>query len=111
MKSWGDMKLRALVRARRAVLRTQLDLANAVRGCLRTVGLSLRTTGGARGFEAQVRARLAERPDLEPIVLPMLETWRVARRQVYQHDRTIRAIVRGLCALPAADDGPPGWDA
>lgn len=94
VKGWGEMKVRALVRARRAVLRIQLDLANAIRGTLRTFGLMLRTTGGARGFEAQVRAHLDDRPDLGPIVLPMMETRRTARRQVCQHDRTIRAIVR-----------------
>lgn len=93
VKGWNDMRLRAVLRARRVVLRVQLDLANAIRGCLRTFGLML-GGGGARAFERAVRAHVADRPDLGPIVAPLLDAWATARRQVYQHDRTIRATVR-----------------
>lgn len=93
VKSWDDMGVRTLVRARRTILRIQLDLANAIRGSLRTFGLML-GGGGAHAFERQVRARPDARPDLGPIFVPLLETWRTARRQVCQHDRAIRAAVR-----------------
>lgn len=93
VKGWDDMRVRTLVRARRTILRMQLDLANAIRGSLRTFGLML-GGGGAHAFERQVRDHLEARPDLGPIFVPLLETWRTARRQVYQHDRSIRAAVR-----------------
>lgn len=97
VKSWDDMRKRALLRARATLLRSVLDLANAIRGALRTFGLSLAAgpgNGGANAFERRVVAHLAARPDLGMIVDPLLEAWRVARGQVAQHERAIRAIVR-----------------
>lgn len=101
VKSWEEMRLRALVRARHALVRTQLDLANTIRGVLRTFGLMLPLSGGARGFEGAVQAHLAERADLAPVVLPLLEVWRTTRAQVKRHDRAVRAAVRadGRCQL------------
>lgn len=93
VKSWEAMRIRTLVRARCGLLRTQLDLANQIRGALRTFGLML-GTGGARRFEAEVRGHLAARPDLAPIGLALLEAWATIRRQVYRLDREIRAAVR-----------------
>lgn len=97
VKSWDDMRKRALLRARATLLRGVLDLANAIRGALRTFGLALATgtgNGGARAFERRVIDHLAARPDLDAIVMPLLEAWRAARAQVARHERTIRAIVR-----------------
>jgi transposase len=74
------MRIRTLVRAQCGLLRTQLDLANQIRG--------------ARQFEAEVRGHLADRPDLAPIGLALLEAWATIRRQVYRLDREIRAAVR-----------------
>lgn len=94
VKGWEAMRIRTLVRARHGLLRTQLDLANQLRGALRTFGLLLGTGGGARKFEADVRAHLQDRPDLAPIGLALLEAWAMVRRQVYQLDREIRAAIR-----------------
>lgn len=93
VKSWDAMKVRTLVRARCGLLRTELDLANQIRGGLRTFGFTL-GAGGARRFEVGVRQHLADRPDLSLIMLPLLEAWRAVRRQVAQLDRVIRAVVR-----------------
>lgn len=97
VKSWDDVRMRTLVHARRALLRAQIDIANALRGALRTFGLMLAAgpgNGGARAFETRVREHLASRPDLVPIVMPMLEAWRSIRGRVVEHDREIRAAVR-----------------
>ena len=51
-------------------------------------------SGGARAFERRAREHLAGRPDLVPIVLPMLEAWRSLRDRLVEHDRAIRAVVR-----------------
>jgi transposase len=48
VKGWEAMRIRTL-----------LDLANQLRGALRTFGLSLGTSGGGRKFEAEVRAHPA----------------------------------------------------
>jgi len=97
VKSWDDMRKRALLRARATMLRCALDLANAIRGALRTFGLALATgsgNGGAKAFEQRVVVHLSGRPDIHVIVTPLLEAWRAARTQVARHERAIRAIVR-----------------
>ena len=110
VKSWDDMRKRALLRARATVLRVSIDLANAIRGALRTFGLGLAAgpgAGGARAFERRAVDHLAARPDLVPVVEPLLDAWQAARRQVVRHDRAIRAIVRGdeRCRLPMTVPG------
>jgi transposase len=81
VKSWRDMRKRALLRARATMVRIVMDLANAIRGALRTFGLSLAAgpgDGGARAFEGRAVAHLAARPDLVGIVTPLLDAWRAA---------------------------------
>ena len=118
VKSWDDMRKRALLRARATVLRASLDLANAIRGARRTFGLSLAAgpgNGGARAFERRAVAHLAARPDLVPIVEPLLDAWRAARAQVARHDRAIRVIVRAdprcrlLMTVPGRRSHHGGW--
>ena len=97
VKSWDDMRKRALLRARATMVRTVIDLANAIRGALRTFGFNLAAgpgNGGALAFERRATAHLATRPDLMPVVAPLLDAWRAARAQVARHDRAVRAIVR-----------------
>jgi transposase len=93
VKGWDAMRVRTLVRARSGLLRAQLDLANQLRGGLRTFGLML-GSGAAGRFELQVRKHLAERPDLNLILFPLLTAWRAIRQQVSELDRVIRAVVR-----------------
>ena len=76
------MRLRTLIHARRALLRAQIDIANALRGALRTFGRMLAAgpgNGGARAFDRRVREHLANRSDLVPIVMSMLEAWQAVR--------------------------------
>jgi transposase len=83
VKSWASMLLRNLITARRQLVRTQVDLANPLRGILRTFGLALPPgCGGGPHFEAAVRERAARRPGLSLIIMPLLETWRAVREQV-----------------------------
>ena len=97
VKGWEDVQKRTLLRARSTMLRCVLDLANAIRGALRTFGISLPAgtgNGGAKTFERRVAACLAARADLSIIIGPLLEAWRAGRTQVARHERAIRAIVR-----------------
>ncbi|NHM18664.1 IS110 family transposase [Epibacterium mobile] len=78
-------------------MRTVIDLGNAIRSALRLFGFNMPAgpgSGGARAFERRVEQHLAEQPGLVSVVLPLLEAWRAARKQVAQHESSIRAEVR-----------------
>jgi transposase len=94
VKSWGSMLLRNLVTARRQLVRTEVDLANQIRGILRTFGLALPPGGGGRQFEAAVRERAPGCPGLGLILLPLLEAWRAVRDQVVVLDKAVIAAAR-----------------
>ena len=86
VKSKGAMLVRTLLSARRQLVRTGLDLANQIRGLLRTFGLLL-PRGGGRAFEAAVRERLAGHGQLAAAIMPLLQAWRAVREQVLALDR------------------------
>lgn len=94
VKSWDGMLLRNLISARRQLVRTEVDLANQLRGILRTFGLALPPGGGGRQFEALVRERASMRAGLELIVLPLLDAWRAVRDRVLVLDRAAVAAAR-----------------
>ena len=84
VKPWKDLRRRALLRARATLVRTVIDLGNAIRGALRLFGFNMAAgpgSGGARAFERRVETHLSDQPELAPIVLPLLEAWRAARKQ------------------------------
>jgi transposase len=95
VKSWESMLLRNLITARRQLVRMKVDLANQLRGILRTFGLALPpTSGGGRSFEVAVRERAAMRPELNLIILPLLETWRAVRERVAVLDKAAVVAAR-----------------
>ena len=102
------MLVRTLPSARRQLVRTELDLANQVRGLLKIVGLLL-PRGGGRLFEAlsaaptslrgigrspMVRERLADHHSLAAVILPLLQAWRAGREQVPALDRLAYAVAK-----------------
>ena len=68
-------------------------LSNHIRGVLKTFGL---LPGAMRGlpFDRRVEGLLADRPDVAPIVRPMLVAWRQLREQIAVFDKAIRVVVR-----------------
>ena len=94
VKSWDSMLIRNLITARRQLVRTEVDLANQLRGILRTFGLALPPGGGGRHFEAAVRERASTRAGLSLIVLPLLEAWRAVRDRVVVLDKAAVAAGR-----------------
>lgn len=97
VKPWGDLRRRALLRARATLVRTIIDLGNAICGALRVFGFNMAAgpgSGGARAFERRVEQHLAEQPGLVSVVMPLLDAWRAGRKQVAQHESSIRAEVR-----------------
>lgn len=94
VKSWDGMLLRNLISASRQLVRTEIDLANQLRGILQTFGLALPPGGGGRQFEATVRERASMRAGLKLIVLPLLEAWRAVRDRVLVLDKAAVAAAR-----------------
>lgn len=93
VKSKDTMLVRTLLSARRQLVRTELDLANQIRGLLKIFGLLL-PRGGGRVFEAAVRERLAEHQQLAMMIMPLLQAWRAVREQVLALDRIAYGIAR-----------------
>lgn len=90
------MLARTLLRARRQLVRTELDLANQIRGLLKIFGLLL-PRGGGRLFEAAPRcasACLAGHQRLATVILPLLQAWRAVREQVLALDRLAYAAAK-----------------
>lgn len=93
VKSLDAHRARALLGARAQLVGMVTRLSNHIRGILKTFGL---LPGGVRGmrFDRRVEAQLIDRPDLQPIVAPILATWRQLREQIAEYDKVIRQIVR-----------------
>jgi len=93
VKSLDAHRARSLLGARAQLVGMRTRLSNHIRGVLKTFGI---LPGGVRGmrFDRRVEAQLVDRPDLEPIVGPMLATWRQVREQIKAFDKAVRALVR-----------------
>ena len=93
VKSFDSMLSRTLVAARTKLMRATLDLANQVRGLMKTFGLLVPRSMGGK-FEAHVRDLLAEHANLAKIILPLLEAWRALRIQAAELGRQLLAEAR-----------------
>jgi transposase len=93
VKSWDAMLVRTLLGARRQLVGVGIDLANQIRGVLRTFGL-IPPKGGGRIFEAAVREHLLAREELALILRPLLEVWREVRARIASLDRVVIALAR-----------------
>ena len=106
MKIPSDIKyvtlIRTLVAARRQLLKMVLQMANQIRGLMKTFGLVV-PKGMGRIFDHHVRSLLASHAGLERIILPLLEAWRDMRAQTAKLSRQVVVMaregsVRGTCA-------------
>jgi transposase len=93
VKSLDAQRARSLLGARAQLVGMATRLSNHIRGILKTFGV---LPGGVRGvrFDRRVQAQLVERPDLAPIVGPMLATWRQLREQIKAFDKSVRKLVQ-----------------
>lgn len=93
VKGFDSMLSRTLVAARTKLLRATLDVANQVRGLMKTFGLIVpRGIGGK--FEANVRFLLTDHVELARIILPLLDAWRSLRIQATELGRQLLAEAR-----------------
>lgn len=93
VKSLDAHRARALLGARAQLVGMATRLSNHIRGTLKTFGIIPGTVRGLR-FDRRVEAQLVDRPDLQPIVAPILATWRQLREQIAAYDKAIRTMVR-----------------
>ena len=68
-------------------------LSNHIRGVLKTFGMLPGTMRGMR-FDRRVETMLADRPDIAPIVGPMLNAWRQLREQIDSFDKAVRLLIK-----------------
>jgi transposase len=93
VKSFDAHRVRALLGARLQLVGMVTRISNHVRGVLKTFGL---LPGGMRGrpFTQRVEALVAERPDVAPIILPMLAARSKLSEQIAAFDKAIRGEVK-----------------
>jgi transposase len=75
VKSFDSHRARALLGARAQLVGMTTRLSNHIRGVLKTFGMLPGTMRGMR-FDRRVETMLSDRPDIAPIVAPMLNAWR-----------------------------------
>src|SRR5512135_3244431 len=114
VKSLDSHLIRTLLAARAGLVAMHRDVANQIRGALKTFGLVLgKVAAGA--FEARVRQLIAGNPLLVEVVEALLKVWRTTGEQlVTLHRRRMRWLsrlltctwryqpVRTICASPSA---------
>lgn len=100
VKSFETHRARALLGARAQLVGMTTRLSNHIRGVLKTFGL---LPGAMRGlpFDRRVEALLEGRPDVAPVVQPMLGAWRQLRVQIAAFDKAVRDIVKISPTQPA----------
>jgi transposase len=92
VKSIDAHRARSLLGARLQLVGMATRISNHVRGILKVFGAFPGKVRGLR-FDRRMEACLAERPDLAPIVSPMLASWRQLRLQIGTFDKLVRALV------------------
>jgi transposase len=93
VKSFDSHRARALLGARAQLVGMTTRLSNHIRGVLKTFGMLPGTMRGMR-FDRRVETMLADRPDIAPIVGPMLNAWRQLREQIASFDKAVRLLIR-----------------
>jgi len=93
VKSFDAHRARALLGARLQLVGMVTKLSNHIRGVLKTFGMLPGSVRG-RSFAERVEVLVAERPDIAPIVRPMLAAWSKLREQIAAFDKAIRVAVR-----------------
>ena len=83
---------RILVKARRHLVGQRRDTENAIRGFLAALGL--RFPKGSGKLAARVREALRERPDLAPMIEPLLASAETQKAQIKRLDEEVRREAR-----------------
>lgn len=87
-----NQKHRMLIKARLHLVRQKRDTENAVRGFLASLGI--RFAKGSGKLASRVRRALETRPDLVPMIEPLLVTAEMQRSQIKVFDQQVAATVK-----------------
>ncbi|EJT01624.1 IS110 family transposase [Rhizobium sp. CCGE 510] len=106
VKSFDSMLVRTLVAARNQLVKMTTQLANQIRGLMKTFGLVV-PKGAGRVFEDHVRNLLATNAGLEQIIRPLLDAWRGMRARAAELSKQLVASARASeqCRLLASIPG------
>ena len=89
VSSEASQMQRILIKARRHLVCQRRDTENAIRGFLAALGL--RFPRGSGKLAARVRDALAERPDLKPMIEPLLASVAAQKAQIRRLDEEVMA--------------------
>jgi len=89
VSSEAAQKHRILVKARRHLVNQRRDTQNAIRGFLASLGL--RFVKGSGQFVARVREALMARPDLNPMIEPLLASAEAQAEQIKHLEGEVKA--------------------
>ena len=93
VKSYGAHQLRAVLGARAQLVGMTTRVSNHIRGVMKIFGLIV-AAATKTTFAARVEELVADRPEVEAIVGPMLTTWRHLRGQVIVFEKRLLAIAK-----------------
>lgn len=95
VKSPENSRYRILLNNRRWLLARKVDLSNQIRGHLKIFGYKLGRVHWRHNFERRVIELLADDPELQAIIQPMLRARAMIMREVADLEKLILRIVRG----------------
>ena len=100
VKSYDAHQLRAVLGARAQLVGMTTRISNHIRGVMKIFGLVV-ASATKTTFAARVEELVADRPEVEAIIGPMLATWRHLRGQVIVFEKRLLAIAkaRSECRL------------
>ena len=98
VKSEASQKQRGLIKARRHLVSQKRATENAIRGLLSAFGL--RFPKGSGKLAGRVRLALQDRPDLAPIIEPLLASAAALKAQIKRLDKDV---------IDAAKASPAAW--
>ncbi len=93
VKSYSAHQLRAVLGARAQLVTMTTRISNHIRGVMKIFGLVV-ASATKTTFAARVEELVADRPEVEAVVGPMLDTWRHLRGQIGAFDKQLMAIAR-----------------
>lgn len=94
VKSLDSHRVRALVVARAQLVRMRIDLKNQIRALLKTFGCII-SHSVEKGFDAKVRAGIAEHPALQKMVVPLIDVLSEVYEQIDTFDRLLSEYAKG----------------
>lgn len=100
IKSKESQRIRVLLNNRKCLASKRIDLDNQIRGTLKVFGMKTGRVTAAQ-YEPRIRELIANDPELQGYIFPLLESRRVLREQGRILDKQVRkiAMAHKVCRL------------